>query len=424
MKNLKILAVFLLCSVSCQQEPIEEYTLERREMDPINDPNKTFNADNKLNQAPNQEMIVKYDAGTTEIQKQILRNQYQVISTKTCRCADPTLELWIVPGAGNGVPTIEDRIHGAKSSSGIEESEGNPDFSITPSTTSMTFGHPDLTIALTKIVPANNNVTIAVMDTGIAYGYFGFNVPFLYDNSNNPMACHEDGMQDYFGWDFVNQDNDPFDDHYNSHGTSVSYIISKTLADNNIAHQILPVKVFNSNGTASYFDILCGYKYAINNSDVDIINMSFGLYSYNSDLLDSFIDESNDKVLITASAGNAGVNTDIVLHYPSGFDTDNIIATAALSDIEQATFNLAEFSNFGPNTIDVAAIGENIPFYTNPNDFVLLSGTSYANAYMSAHAGMMYETGMTIEDHVRATLHSTIYRSNLNQLKYSSYINY
>ncbi len=424
MKNLKILTLLLLCMVSCHKEPIEEYTLDSKEISSINNNNTTFNADNKLKQAPNQEMIVKYDAGTTENQKQILRNQYQVISTKTCECADPTLELWIVPGAGNGVPTIEDRIHGAKSSSGIEESEGNPDFSITPSTTSMTFGNPDLTIALTKIVPVNNNVTIAVMDTGIAYDYFGFNAPFLYNSSNNPKPCLEDGMQDYFGWDFVNQDNDPFDDHYNSHGTSVSYIISKTLTENNVPHQILPIKVFNRNGTASYFDILCGYRYAINNNDVDIINMSFGLYSYNSDLLDSFIDDSSDKVLITASAGNESVNTDNILHYPSGFDADNIIATAALSNNEQATFNLANFSNYGPITVDVAAIGENIPFYTNPNEFVLISGTSYANAYMSAHAGIIYEMGMTIEDHLRATLESTIYNSNLSQLKYSSYINY
>jgi hypothetical protein len=419
MKYLKVLVLLLLCTVSCQKEPIEEYVVDGKETNTINIDVKDIDSPNTLNRTRNAEMVVKYKSGLTPGQKQSIRNQLGVISIKTCECADPTLELWVV-AIGGGI-TIEDRILGAKSSSGIEGAETNPKISIKPSSITK-LGLSNLALAQSKIVTDQRSVTIAVMDTGIAYNYFGFNTPFLYNSANNANACNENGMQDYFGWDFVNQDNDPFDDHNSSHGTSVSYLISKTLTDNNVPHQILPVKVFNQSGQGTYFDILCGFKYAVNNSDVKIINMSFGVYNFHGEILGDFIDESTNRVLITASAGNNGYNTDVRLHYPSGYDADNIIATASLSNNFQ-TIGLADFSNYGQNTIDVAAKGEDIPFFVNLSEFVLISGTSYSNAYMSAHAAKEYSMGITVQEHVTATLNNTLYNSSLSQLKYSSFIN-
>jgi hypothetical protein len=419
MKYLKVLVLLLLCTVSCQKEPIEEYVVDGKETNTINIDVKDIDSPNTLNRTRNAEMVVKYKSGLTPGQKQSIRNQLGVISIKTCECADPTLELWVV-AIGGGI-TIEDRILGAKSSSGIEGAETNPKISIKPSSITK-LGLSNLALAQSKIVTDQRSVTIAVMDTGIAYNYFGFNTPFLYNSANNANACNENGMQDYFGWDFVNQDNDPFDDHNSSHGTSVSYLISKTLTDNNVPHQILPVKVFNQSGQGTYFDILCGFKYAVNNSDVKIINMSFGIYEFNGEILGNFIDESTNRVLITASAGNNDDNTDIRLHYPSGYDANNIIATASLSNNFQ-TIGLADFSNYGRNTIDVAAKGEDIPFFVNLSEFVLISGTSYSNAYMSAHAAKEYSMGITVQEHVTATLNNTLYNSSLRQLKYSSFIN-
>jgi hypothetical protein len=419
MKYLKVLVLLLLCTVSCQKEPIEEYPIDSNDSEHITAGKESINPNNTTERTRNAEIVVKYKSGVTDAQKQSIRNQLGVISIKTCECADPTLELWVV-AIGGGI-TIEDRILGAKSSSGIEGAETNPKISIKPSSITK-LGLSNLALAQSKIVTDQRSVTIAVMDTGIAYNYFGFNTPFLYNSANNANACNENGMQDYFGWDFVNQDNDPFDDHTSSHGTSVSYLISKTLTDNNVPHQILPVKVFNQSGQGTYFDILCGFKYAVNNRDVKIINMSFGVYNFHGEILGDFIDESTNRVLITASAGNKGYNTDVRLHYPSGYDANNIIATAALSH-NFPNIGLADFSNYGQNTIDVAAKGEDIPFFVNLSEFVLISGTSYSNAYMSAHAAKEYSMGITVQEHVTATLNNTLYNSSLSQLRYSSFIN-
>jgi subtilisin family serine protease len=366
------------------------------------------------------QIIINYDGTLSELEKEVLRNQYGVIDFKTCECADPNLELWILPGNANGGAVIEEVTASANGDSGVEDAGFNPKVDLIGTTNQMAFGPADVSVARNKVVPANQNVTIAVLDTGIDYNYFGFTQPFLYNNTNNPNTCKVDGMVDYYGWDFVNQDNDPFDEGY-GHGTRVSHLISKTLQEKNVNFQILPVKVFNQNGEGTYFDILCGFKYATNNSDVNIINMSFGWYDDQFQLLEKFITEAQEDVLITTSAGNYGVNTDQILHFPSGYENSNIIATAALQGYADM-ISLASFSNYGTHTVDVAAKGSNIPFYISPSDAILLAGTSYANAYMTAHAATQYTQGISVPVWVDSTLESTIYHSNLQMLKHSSYL--
>lgn len=125
--------------------------------------------------------------------------------------------------------------------------------------------------------------------------------------------------------------------------------------------------------------------------------------------------------MVTTSAGNYGVNTDEIAHYPSGFDSENIIATAALSGYS-LNVDLTAWSNFGAETIDVAAQGQNIPFYISPQEVIMLEGTSYANAKLTAHAGLQYAQGISVHGWVETTLMNTIYHPNLSKLKYSSYV--
>ena len=416
MKHLRILTLVLISLVGCQKDAID---INEELTDPgLLQPSTETKGGTAY---PSDQMIIQFQSFMTPAQKQNLRDQYGVTSYKTCECADPNLELWIFSGTDNGMGTIEERVHTAKGNSGVEGADFNPKIIHGGTAFQPSFGQGDLSVGQSMTVTNNQNVTIAVLDTGVDYSYFGFDQPFLYNSAYNDYACDDYGMQDYFGWDFVNQDNDPYDNH--GHGTSISYIIAETLLENNVDFQILPVKVFDGNGQGSYFDILCGFKYAVNNQDVDIINMSFGWYEYEYELLYRFIEGSKEKVLVTTSAGNSGINTDQMPHYPSAYPTSNIIATAALQG-NPMNVALAQFSNYGPNSVDVASLGENIPFYITPNEYIMLSGTSYSNAYMSAHAAVAYDQGMTVELHVEATVFSTIYHNNLSMLKYSSYVYY
>gem|GEM_PF-1739969 len=374
---------------------------------------------------PSNQMVVQYDPGLTEAQKQLMRDQYGVSDYKTCSCADPTLELWIfevdpngnLPGGGG----IEEVILGAKDDSGLEGADLNPDIQHVGQKLNYSFGVPDTAVGLQQTVHNNEPLTIAVLDTGVDYNYYGFATPFLYNSQANSNHCNSNGYEDYYGWDFVNGDNDPYDDY--GHGTVISSFIYESLIEKSVPFQILPVKVFDANGKGSYFDILCGFKYAINNSDVDMINLSFGWYLTDYELLHRFVMESESQVLITASAGNNAQDNDQVPHYPSSYTTSNIISVAALGG-GPSTVQLAYFSNYGENSVDIAAQGENIPFYLAPNEPIYVSGTSYANAFATVLGGTVYVSGMTPQQHLGEVLSHTVPNSNLYLIQYESYVPY
>lgn len=371
------------------------------------------------------EIVIKYEDTLTEDQKQEIRDQFGIVNYKKCTCADPTLELWIfdLDPSGNIVNggTLEGVVESSKGTSGVEGSQMNDIIRHDGQKLNSTFGIPDINNATSLISPTNDGVTIAILDTGIDYNYFGFNTPFLYNSQLNPDSCQENGMTDYFGWDFVENDNNPFD--YHSHGTKATSMIFNKLTEQNINFQILPVKVFDENGDARYFDILCGFKYATNNSDVKVINMSFGWYNTSYTLLNQFIEETQDDVVIITSAGNDKNDNDATPHYPSSYETQNIMSIASWNG---ETYNprLSKFSNYGVQSVDIAALGENIPFYINPNEYIFLSGTSYAAAYTTAVAGQLYTTGMTPLEHIQSIHFNTIVHNNLMDIKYRSYLYY
>ena len=421
MKNLFFLAMlFLLCmTTGCETDEIVDETLE------INSENSTakFTAPNA--QTTTGEIVIKYEAGVNETDKQLLRDQYQVTDYKRCPCADPTLELWIFDVDNSGVTpggfSLETVVSGTRGNLGVEDSQINDIIEHKGFKLNSPFGPEDLNNATNLLASANDGVTIAVLDTGIDHNYFGFDTPFLYNNTLNTNTCLENGETDYFGWDFVNSDNLPFDNH--GHGTQASYMIYEKLTAANINFQLLPIKVFDIDGNASYFDILCGFKYATNNSDVDVINMSFGWYGSAQGLLRQFIEETQDDVLIVSSAGNFSNDNDIIPHYPSSFETNNILSIAAWNG---NIYNpeLSKFSNYGEMSVDIATLGENIPFFIDENEYILLSGTSYAAAYTSAVAGQLYipnSSPIQLKDDI---LGACTISNNLSNIQYHSYLYY
>ena len=236
-----------------------------------------------------------------------------------------------------------------------------------------------------------------------------------------PESCDATGSQDYYGWDFVNQDNDPYDDY--GHGTIIGSYIFNTLHERGIDFQLLPIKAFDGNGNGNYFDILCGFKYALNNPDVDVINMSFGWYWQDYEIFSRYMDQSQNRVVIATSAGNDRLNTDQEVHYPSAYPYQNIVASAALGNSTNGV-NLASFSNYGTNSVDIAAPGQDLPFYLDSTNYILVSGTSYSNAYVSAHAGITYNPSNNVIQHIQTMIQEAYYHPNLGNIQYSAYIYY
>lgn len=333
------------------------------------------------------EMIVKYLPGIPSPRREALRAEFGVVSYKTCNCSSNgnKYELWTLPNSIGIEPTVR-VINDGDGTLDIDRVSQNfafrnPMHSLfsVESSDPVEAGHINSqfnNLYLNRIKPQNSGITIAVLDTGIDTDFPGFSSTFLFNGSGSALCGEESG------WDFVNQDSNPYDDYPEIHGTMVSYIIHRELTQKNIDHQILPVKIADSNGVATFFDTLCGLVYATEKQS-DVINMSFGWYNsdpYSYAMFSNVID-STQSILVT-SAGNKNNDNDKVKHYPSGFPQDNVFAIAAA---KKNVRDAALYTNFGNVSVDFYALGNKIPFpLWTPNTHVNFTGTSFAAPLVSS----------------------------------------
>ena len=212
-------------------------------------------------------------------------------------------------------------------------------------------------------------VTVAILDSGVSGG-------------------HEDLTGRVLtGYDFVNDDNDPADDH--GHGTHVAGIAAgtagNTLGMAGIAQvDVLPVKVLDQNNTGTWADIADGITYAADNG-ADVINLSLGGYT-NSATLESAVDYAYDAgIPMVAAAGN-GANSNPF--YPAYYTETLAIAATTGSDTRWS------LSNYGTQ-IDMSAPGDTIwsTDWTSGNPttgYKSRSGTSQAVPHVTGAAALLY----------------------------------
>jgi len=422
---------FLLILTGCQKETLH---IEETHIAKETENTQKSGYSNAVNTQGN-ELIILYPKGTKESEKALKRAQYNVLEYKKCECAEPNLELWIFDTDKTKGGGVEEKSATAKVDEEIEDVAYNAIITIAEDQFIDQGVTASIAVGLPHRVAVNSGFTVAVLDTGIMYDYPEFASPFLYNSSEN--GCMNNGYQEELGWNFVDDNNNPYDNHSGRHGTIVSSMITSTLEAANVDYQILPVKVADGSGNIRYFDALCGFQYAAKKPGVKVINMSFGWEQNDRGLLKSFIEEASG-ILVVTSAGNKGLDNDVVPHYPSSYPSTNILSVAALSGLVSAGSNLnangtfanpqlgvvsylANFSNVGVVSVDIAARGENIPFTYN-NEVFYVSGTSYAAAFTSAYAGTLYAnqtSGVTLKN---AVINNCIYDPDLSRIQYSKYV--
>ncbi|MFH0966093.1 MAG: S8 family peptidase [Methanobacteriota archaeon] len=231
-------------------------------------------------------------------------------------------------------------------------------------------------------------VIVAVVDTGVDYTH-----PDLAANIwTNPGEIAENGIDDdgngYIddiqGWNFVSKSNDPMDD--NGHGTHCAGTIA-AVGNNGIGitgvtwnSKIMPLKFLDSQGNGYTSDAIAAILYA-NQKGVTIISNSWG--GIESQSLRDAIDASSAVVI--CAAGNTGANSDINPIYPAAYSSNNIISVAATDYYDK----LASFSNYGINSVDLAAPGVRIYSTALSRGYKYLNGTSMATPYVSGVAALV-----------------------------------
>jgi subtilisin family serine protease len=252
----------------------------------------------------------------------------------------------------------------------------------------------------------SRNVVVGVIDEGV-----DINHPDLINNiwtnpgeiPNNGIDDDGDGLvDDVHGWDFLNDDNSVYDGASLSvHGTHVSGIIGAQgnngigVAGVNWQVTLLPLK-FLGDGGGDDADAIEAILFAkklrdmwvtsggTKGANVRVLSNSWGGGGNSAALRDAVQAANSSGILFVAAAGNDGVSTDSAPHFPSSYNVPNIISVSSTDRFDAQS----GFSNFGNNTVHIAAPGSAILSTMPANSYGFLSGTSMATPYVAGVAAL------------------------------------
>ncbi len=214
-------------------------------------------------------------------------------------------------------------------------------------------------------------------------------------------------IDDINGWDWEESDNIPADSTPtdDAHGTFISGIIASTWdngtgtsgAGKNLV-EILPLR-------ASFVsDLVAAIGYAADLADaggeVRVLNASWKLPSGPSSALESAISNAGTSgLLFVAAAGNDGTDNDAAPVYPASYSQtqSNVLAVSATGP----TGYLASFSNYGVNSVQLAAPGDSmVSTWTGTNGYGVGGGTSFSAPVAATGAALIMagNPSMTPED--------------------------
>ena len=211
------------------------------------------------------------------------------------------------------------------------------------------------------------------------------------DRATNRIDDDGDGYIDNVnGWNFVNNNNDVRDEH--GHGTHIAGIIGAEGGNGigisgispKISLMILKYYDPKGNDVNNLVNTVKAIDYAVA-KNCNIINYSGGGIAPSPEER-AAIERANKKgILFVAAAGNERSNSDLRKYYPADYGLPNILSVTAIDRFQ----NVLPSSNYGEQTVDIAAPGNDI-ISTLPNgQYGYMTGTSQATAFASGVAALI-----------------------------------
>lgn len=253
-------------------------------------------------------------------------------------------------------------------------------------------------------------IVVAVIDTGIDENHSALK-NHLWTNpgeiAGNGIDDDGDGyVDDVIGYNFVERNGQPADDY--DHGTHCAGIIAaspnraKTARGVAPGVKIMALRIIGSKDTGFLSDAAEAVAFAVDHG-AKVLSNSWRVYqSWNSDfdqkgadLMRSAIQYAGSKgAIFVAAAGNEGVNLDTLSDpmIPAGMlGLSNMLVVSATEPKDV----FAEYSNFGPGHVHVAAPGTDILSTVRDGKWDSFSGTSMATPLVAGVLALGLQNGQS-----------------------------
>jgi subtilisin family serine protease len=244
-----------------------------------------------------------------------------------------------------------------------------------------------------ELATGNKNVVIAVLDSGIDLKHEDLRQNLWFNKleleTNSLDDDHNGFVNDLNGWNFVDDNATVQDD--NNHGSAVSGVIAADAKNGKGSRGVLAntslmvVKMLDENGAGTTDRAVKGIEYAVSNG-ASVINASWGGTVFDQVLFDTIQWANTQGVVVVCAAGNEAKDndTDDKPSYPASFNLPNVMSVAAIDNKGQ----LANFSNYGKETVHLAAPGVGI-YTTVRGGYQYLDGTSFAAPFVTSVAALL-----------------------------------